>query len=924
MIIDLHTHTSVLSECSDITPDQLIEAARRAGLDGICFTEHNRSWRAVDIAALREKHDYLILGGMEVNTDYGHVLVFGLEGYGEETNIFDEKNRWLAQMANLRQLVDECGGALVMAHPLRSRAFSQHNATDLASLFDAMEGSNGNDSEGENQRCQELCRDLGLRMTGGSDTHLLAHVGTWATEFDAPIETEKDLVIQLKGEHFRPYSLQQKPSYPNDSLTLRVAEAIPEDVGKGVARLHPEDLRRLEIKDGDIVEIEGKKRTVARARPAPEQSLAPGFLQIDGIIRENSGTSLEEKVVVKQTECQPAKRLILTPHGGLGGLHRGQYHRYVSHLLEDMPFVAGDRVRISLFGTRTQDFNVATTIPEDVVLVQPDTAVEIESPAASEPSTPAISYEDVGGLAKVIERIREMVELPMKYPEVFERLGIEAPKGVLLHGPPGCGKTHLARAVASETDCHFIHINGPDIMHKFYGESEAHLRDIFEEASRCAPSIVFIDEIDAIAPKREEVNGEVEKRVVAQLLALMDGLKPRGQVIVIGATNIPNAMDPALRRPGRFDRELIFSIPDKKGRLEIMQIHTRGMPLASDVDLERLAQITHGFVGADLEALCREAAMNALRKLMPEIDFQATFIPYEKLLALQVTQNSFLEALKEVEPSAIREVFTEIPDVRWEDVGGLEEIKQLLQETIEWPLYHFKLFEYARVAPRKGILLTGPPGTGKTLTVKAVAHESEVNFISVKGPSLLSKWVGESERGVREVFKKARQASPCILFFDEIDALAPIRSADSGDSHVTGRVLSQFLSEMDGIEELRGVVVLAATNRLDIVDPALLRPGRFDLIVELPIPNRDARLAILKVHARGKPLAPDVDLATLADMTEGLVGADLEAICREATMMAVRRFLQEFPSTENLDYEEFNICMSHFVEAAKKVKKPPA
>jgi transitional endoplasmic reticulum ATPase len=511
-----------------------------------------------------------------------------------------------------------------------------------------------------------------------------------------------------------------------------------------------------------------------------------------------------------------------------------------------------------------------------------------------------------------------MIELPLRYPEVFERLGIEPPKGVLLHGPPGCGKTLIARAVAHETSAYFAHINGPEIIHKFYGESEAHLRNIFEEARRQAPAIVFIDEIDAIAPKREEARGDqqVERRVVAQLLALMDGLESRGQVIVIGATNVPNLLEPALRRPGRFDREIAISIPDKVGRREILDVHTRGMPLAEDVDLEKLAAVTHGFVGADLEALCREAAMITLRRILPDIDFAQASIPYERLLELEVTMDDCLEALKEVEPSAIREVFTEVPDVRWDDIGGLEDIKRLLVETVEWPLKYGKLFQHAKTTPPKGILLYGAPGTGKTLVGKAVARESEVNFISVKGPALLSKWVGESERGVREVFKKAKQASPCIVFFDEIDALAPHRGAGAADSHVSERVVSQLLTELDGIEELKGVVVLAATNRLDIVDPALLRAGRFEVLVELPAPDRAARLAILQVHTRDKPLATDVDLASLADRTEGLVGADIEAICRQASMLAIREFVEK--NADATDYSRFRIAKHHFEETMAK------
>ncbi|MBI1881282.1 MAG: CDC48 family AAA ATPase, partial [Chloroflexi bacterium] len=530
--------------------------------------------------------------------------------------------------------------------------------------------------------------------------------------------------------------------------------------------------------------------------------------------------------------------------------------------------------------------------PTGPVLIGPATTVRIIDDGAGQ-ERGAITYEDIGGLRREVRRIREMIELPLRYPEVFERLGIDPPKGVLLYGPPGSGKTLIARAVAHETSAHFLHVNGPEIIDKWYGASEAHLRGFFEEARRHAPAIIFIDEIDAIAPKREEMSGDrqVERRVVAQLLALMDGLESRGDVIVIAATNIPNTLDPALRRPGRFDREIAIGIPDRDGRQEIIEIHSRGMPLADNVDLVRLASITHGFVGADLEALSREAAMSALRRLMPDIDFAQARIPYEKLMALEVTMDDFLAALAEIEPSAIREVFTEVPEVSWNDIGGLDEIKRLLMETVEWPLRYSALFAHVHTTPPKGILLHGAPGTGKTLLAKAVARESEANFIAIKGPELLSKWVGESEKGVREVFKKARQASPCVVFFDELDALTPQRGGGS-EAHVTERVVSQFLAEMDGIEELKGVVALAATNRLDIIDPALLRPGRFEVLVELPLPDRAARLSIFQVHTRGKPLAADVDLAELTERTEGLVGADIEGLCRQAAMSAIREFLE--------------------------------
>jgi len=677
------------------------------------------------------------------------------------------------------------------------------------------------------------------------------------------------------------------------TLSLKVAEALPKDAGRGLVRLDPQDLERLGVGIGDVVEIAGKRPTVGRAMPAYADQRGQDLIQMDGILRANAGAGLDERVAVRRVEVQPARAVVLAPVESLRTTPGASQARYLARLLDGIPVVPGDRVRVDLFGTRAQTFTVAETTPAGPVLIGPATTIRLAGGGTGQ-ERGAITYEDIGGLRREIHRIREMIELPLRYPEVFERLGIDPPKGVLLHGPPGCGKTLIARAVAQETSAHFIHVNGPEVIDKWYGASEKHLRSIFEEAGRHVPAIIFIDEVDAIAPKREEMSGDrqVERRVVAQLLALMDGLESRGDVIVVAATNIPNTLDPALRRPGRFDREIAIGVPDKDGRREILEIHSRGMPLADDVDLEKLAAITHGFVGADLEALCREAAMSALRRLMPDIDFVQAHIPYEKLTGLEVTMDDFLAALAEVEPSAIREVFTEVPEVGWDDIGGLEDVKRMLMETVEWPLQYGPLFAHVQTAPPKGILLYGPPGTGKTLLAKAVAKESDANFISVKGPALLSKWVGESERGVREVFRKAKQASPCIVFFDELDALTPRRGAGS-DSHVTERVVSQFLAEMDGIEELKGVVVLAATNRLDIVDPALLRPGRFEVLVELPTPDREARLAIFQVHTRGKPLAPDVDLAELAERTEGLVGADIEGLCRQAAMLTIREFLDE-------------------------------
>ena len=689
---------------------------------------------------------------------------------------------------------------------------------------------------------------------------------------------------------------EQKDTTGKEKIfTLKVAEALGKDVSRGLARMDPMDMEKLGVQVGEAIEIKGKRRTVAKAMPAFRDARGQGLIQIDGIIRANAGVGLDEKVEVRVVTCQSATHVTLTPVGGSSFLNRNKDLAYVSRLLEGLPLVIGDRVRAILVGSRSQDFTVTSTTPGDVVILQPTTLIhlQVQEGTGEKNKEERISYEDIGGLGATVRKIREMVELPLRYPQIFDKLGIEPPKGVLLHGPPGTGKTLLARVVANETEAYFTHLSGPEVMGKFYGESEARLRSVFEDAQRHAPSILFIDEIDAIAPKREEMGGEkqVERRVVAQLLALMDGLEGRGKVIVIAATNLPNQLDPALRRPGRFDREIEIGIPDARARLEIIEIHTRGMPLAEDVQLPRLAEITHGFTGADLAALTREAAMTALRRIMPRIDF-AEELPSELLLDLKVTMGDFLAAHQEIEPSAIREVFVEVPNVRWQDVGGLNEMKRQLIEAVEWPLKHAALFQRAGMRPPKGILLSGPPGTGKTLLVKALASEMEVNFISVKGPELLSKYVGESERGVREIFKKARQAAPTLLFLDEIDALAPARGW-GGDAHVTERVVSQLLTEMDGIEELKGVLVVAATNRPELIDPALRRPGRFDLFLEFPLPDADSRLEILKVHTHNRPVEKELDLSQLAEQTEGLTGADLESICNRATLLAIREFLAQ-------------------------------
>ena len=572
----------------------------------------------------------------------------------------------------------------------------------------------------------------------------------------------------------------------NNTMTLKVKEALPKDVGRAIARIDPEDMKSLGIEVGEIIEIEGKRKTPVKIMPCYLEDRGKNIIQIDGITRENAKAGVDEKVKIKKVGHRPARRVTLSPLTISGLLQKEKDTKYIGSLIEGLSLVSGDKVRASLFGTRSYDFMVEETIPDGVVIISPATVISIKSKGVKEAGVLKISYEDIGGLHTQIQRIREMIELPLKYPEVFERLGIEAPKGVFLYGPPGTGKTLIARAVASETDAYFTSISGPEIMGKFYGESEARLRKVFEDAQGHAPAIIFIDEIDSIAPKRGEMGGEkqVERRVVAQLLSLLDGLESRGQVIVIGATNLPDTIDPALRRPGRFDREISIPVPDKKGRLEILQIHTRGMPLSEDVSLERLAEITHGFVGADLAALAREAAMAALRRIIPKIDFEMADIPYETLLGLEVTMENFVEAMKEVGPSAIREFFVEVPNVKWEDVGGLENIKEELREAIEWPLKYSEVFKKADTNPSKGILLYGSPGTGKTLLAKAAASQTGVNFISVKGPELISKFVGESEKAIREVFKIAKQASPTILFFDEIDAIVPMRGSAGTEAHV--------------------------------------------------------------------------------------------------------------------------------------------
>ena len=706
-----------------------------------------------------------------------------------------------------------------------------------------------------------------------------------------------------------------------EKLILKVKESLSKDVGRAIARIDPENMTLLKLKIGDLVEIEGKKKTPVKIMPCYLEDRGQSIIQIDGLIRENSQCSIDEKVVINTIRYELASMVTLLPLTFSSGLQEKDT-KYIGSLVEGQPVVTGNRIRATLFGSKSYDFKVVDTSPKGVVLINKNTTISMEEDTQKLNGPIRISYEDIGGLGSQIQRIREMIELPLRYPQVFERLGIEPPKGVFLYGPPGTGKTLIARAVAHETDAYFTHISGPEIIGKFYGESEERLRGVFKDAKKHAPSIIFIDEIDAIAPKREDMGGEkqVERRVVAQLLSLLDGLESRGQVIVIGATNIPNTIDPALRRPGRFDREISVSIPDKNGRLEILQIHTRGLPLADDVSLEELSFITHGYVGADLESLAREAAMVALRKILPKIDFEMAEIPYETLMSLQIVMDNFHEAMKEIEPSVLREVFVEVPNVRWDHVGGLENIKEELKEAVEWPLKYAELFKVTNTKPSKGILLYGKPGTGKTLLAKAVANESGVNFLYVKGPELINRYVGESERGVREIFRKARQATPVILFLDEIDSLVPKRGAGSSDSQVTERVISQILTEMDGIEELKGVLVLAATNRKDLIDPALLRSGRFDLILEMPIPDEQTRKQIFKVHTTNMVTDPDVDFTMMARETEAMVGADIEFICRKASLFAIREIIENNLSVSEDLQKCFKVSEKHFEKAINLVK----
>ncbi|HEC72193.1 MAG TPA: AAA family ATPase [Thermoplasmatales archaeon] len=698
-----------------------------------------------------------------------------------------------------------------------------------------------------------------------------------------------------------------------NEIILKIAEAFQQDVGYGRARIDNQTRINLDLSIGDVIEIEGTKVTAAvvwRAHPSDE---GKGIIRIDNLTRKNAGTGLGERVKIRRADVKEAREVTLAPLISKG--QQIQFGAGIDNLIKKgllrRPLTKGDSViipGIALFGS-SLPFVIIHTTPGGIVSISEETRINVKEEAARELEMegPRVSYEDIGGLHEEILKVREMIELPLKHPELFDRLGIDPPKGVLLHGPPGTGKTLIAKAVANESGANFYTINGPEIMSKFYGQSEENLRKVFEDAEKNAPSIIFIDEIDAIAPKRSEVHGEVERRVVSQMLTLMDGLKGRGKLIVIGATNLPDVLDPALRRPGRFDREIRIDAPDRKGRKEILQIHTRGMPLSEDVNLDELAEITYGFVGADLAALARESAMNALRRYLPEIDLEKP-IPVDILEKMEVTMEDFKNAHRGIEPSAMREFLIEVPKVSWDDIGGLEEAKQQLREAVEWPLTKPETFKRMGITPPRGVLLYGPPGTGKTLLAKAVASESSANFISIKGPEVMSKWVGESEKAVRELFKKARQVAPTIVFLDELDSIAPMRGTDTG-SHVTDSVVNQLLTSIDGLESMEGVVVIGATNRPDIIDQGLLRPGRFDRLVMIHAPDKKARLEIFKIHTKDMPLDKNVDLNELAEKTENYSGADIEALCREAAMLAIRQ-----------DDKAKKVTKAHFEKAMESVR----
>ena len=699
----------------------------------------------------------------------------------------------------------------------------------------------------------------------------------------------------------------------SNEIELKIDEIPQQHVGRGRAIVDPKIIEDAKWSTGQILELTYNKKSHVKLWPGSPEEYGAGIVKIDGITRQNIGAGIGDKIKIKAVEATDAKQIVLSPTEKIQaeGLQEYMVHNYLNHV-----FTTGDTISLNTqMGGKVQ-FIVTSTEPSKPVIVTEQTVFKLGSMTKAVDSTiPRITYDDLGGLKNEVQKIREMVELPMRHPELFEKIGVEAPKGVLLYGPPGTGKTLLAKAVAGETNANFTSLSGPEIMGKYYGESEERIRDIFKQAEENSPSIVFIDEIDSIAPKREEVTGEVEKRIVSQLLTLMDGMKSRGKVVVIAATNRPDSIDPALRRPGRFDREIEIGIPDEEGRQDILAIHTRGMPIDEEVNLEDIAKITHGFVGADLEILAKEAAMRSLRKILPDIDLDQEKISSEILQKIKVTEDDFRDALKEVKPSALREVLVEIPNVTWDDVGGLEELKEELKETVEWPIKHKEAYDFVDVTAPKGVLLYGPPGTGKTLIAKALAKTTESNFISIKGPELLSKWVGESEKGVREIFRKARQAAPCIIFFDEIDALAPRRSG--GDSsHVSESVVSQILTEIDGLEELHDVLIVGATNRLDIVDDVLLRPGRFDRIIRVPNPDAKSREKIFKIHTRKKPLASDINLSEIVDRTEGFSGAEIESIANRAAITALKRHVEG----KSEDYKQIKITQQDLIGAIGKVK----
>ncbi len=710
-----------------------------------------------------------------------------------------------------------------------------------------------------------------------------------------------------------------------NALSLKVLEAYTRDVGRGVARIDYDSMDTLNASTGDVIEIKGKRRTVAKCLPLYPSDEGKGIIRIDGLGRNNSGIAIGDTISVRKIKAVAAEKVVVAPLEAIPPIDE----RYLADALESVPLIKGDNVMVPYFGGRLTFQVIGVTPNADAVLITQKTVFHIAEKGETLRGVPQVTYEDIGGLTDEIKKVREMIELPLRHPEIFEKLGIEAPKGVLLYGPPGTGKTLLAKAVANESNAHFISISGPEIMSKFYGESEARLREIFKEAREKAPSIIFVDEIDSIAPKREEVTGEVERRVVSQMLSLMDGLEARGKVIVISATNRPNAIDPALRRPGRFDREIEIKVPDKKGRKDILAIHSRNMPLDDDVNIEKIASVSHGYVGADLEYLCKEAAMKCLRRLLPILNLEEEKIPPETLDKLIVNHEDFQKALIEVTPSGMREVFIENPDVKWDDVGGLEDVKRELQEAVEWPMKYPAIYDKLGHNMPRGILLHGPSGTGKTLLAKAVATQSEANFVSVRGPELLSKWVGESERGIREIFKRARQSAPCVVFFDEIDSIAPIRGG-GGETAVTERVVSQLLTELDGMENMHGVIVLAATNRADMIDPALLRPGRFDKIIQVPNPDKESRKSILKINAARIPaLTQDdndpqrIDFERLAEITDGLSGADTAAIANTAVSLVIHEYLDTNPDVKEFEAKvgEARVTMRHFEEAIKKVRE---